>query len=88
MQTELLPRVTVERETSWLRVQANADAALSQALEARLSTLPGGSRGKTAARVRPALEAQLDAVRQRMWELSKPNLRVNGFNYEDYVESG
>ncbi|KAL1412381.1 hypothetical protein Q8F55_000126 [Vanrija albida] len=82
-----LSRVTVEREADWLRVQGNTDAALTAALEARLAALPGGARGDTARRLRPKLEEQLELVRERMWKLTKPNLRVNGFNYEDFVET-
>lgn len=95
-----LSRVTVEREADWLRVQANTDAALTSAVEARLAALPGGVRGEAARRIRPKLEEQVELVgvrsaslcspaqvRTRMWKLTKPNLRVNGFNYEDFVES-
>lgn len=87
MQNELLSRIIVEREADWIRVQGNSDAALQSALEARLSALPGGSKGDAARRVRPALEERLKALQARMWEMAKPNLRVNGFNYEDFVES-
>ncbi|RSH78215.1 uncharacterized protein EHS24_002676 [Apiotrichum porosum] len=87
MQNELLPRIIVEREADWIRVQGNSDAALQSALEARLSALPGGSKGDAARRVRPALEERLKALQARMWEMAKPNLRVNGFNYEDFVET-
>lgn len=87
MQSELVPRVTVENESDWLRVQGNVDAALNAALETRLAALPGGPRGDAAKRVRPALEERMKALRERMWEMAKPNLRVNGFNYEDFVES-
>lgn len=82
-----LPRIIVEREEPWLRVQANVDRALGDALEARLAALPGGSRGEQAKKLRPTLETHLAAIRQRMWDMTKPNLRVNGFNYEDFVES-
>ncbi|CAK9783291.1 hypothetical protein CC85DRAFT_282035 [Cutaneotrichosporon oleaginosum] len=78
-----VPRITVERQVEWLRVQENANAALSQSLEDRLSTLPPIE----ARRLRPKLEAELNAIRDRMWEMAKPNLRVNGFNYEEYVET-
>jgi hypothetical protein len=78
-----IPRITVERQADWLRVQENANAALSQSLEDRLRTLPPDE----AQRLRPKLEAELNAVREQMWEMAKPNLRVNGFNYEEYVES-
>lgn len=82
-----LPRIIVEKEDAWLRVQGNLNRALDDALESRLSSLPGGSRGEQAKKLRPVLEQQMNAVRQRMWEMTKPNLRVNGFNYEDFVES-
>lgn len=80
---DLVPRITVERQVDWHRVQENANAALTQSLEDRLRTLPADE----AQRLRPKLEAELDAIRQRMWDMAKPNLRVNGFNYEEYVES-
>lgn len=82
-----IERVTVEQEADWLRVQTNANAALSASLEARLATLQGGKNGEMAKRLRPVLEERLKVVQERMWEMTKPNLRVNGFNYEDFVES-
>lgn len=82
-----LPRIIIEKEEPWLRVQENVNRALAEALEAKLSTLPGGSRGEQAKKLRPLLEKNLAGVRERMWEMTKPNLRVNGFNYEDFVES-
>ncbi|BEJ13543.1 hypothetical protein CspHIS471_0307170 [Cutaneotrichosporon sp. HIS471] len=78
-----IPRVTVERQVDWLRVQENVNASLKQSLEDRLRTLPPDQ----ARRLRPKLEVELNAIRDRMWEMTKPNLRVNGFNYEEYVET-
>lgn len=83
MQEEVTPRITVERQVDWLRVQDNVNAALTQSLEDRLRTLPPDSQ----ARLRPKLEKELTAVQERMWDMTKYNLRVNGFNYEEYVES-
>lgn len=84
---QALPRIIIEKEEPWLRVQENVNRALAEALEARLAALPGGAQGEQAKKLRPALEQHLASVRQRMWEMTKPNLRVNGFNYEDFVES-
>lgn len=84
---QALPRITIEKEEPWLRVQENVNQALADAIEVRLASLPGGAQGEQATKLRPALEQHLASVRQRMWEMTKPNLRVNGFNYEDFVES-
>ncbi|GMK56557.1 hypothetical protein CspeluHIS016_0303970 [Cutaneotrichosporon spelunceum] len=80
---DLLPRVTVERQVDWLRVQDNANAALAQSLQDRLRTLSPDE----ARRLLPKLQAELNVIRDRMWEMTKSNLRVNGFNYEEYVET-
>lgn len=77
-------RVTVDREEEWLQVQANADQQMAEALDATLAALPGGAKGPTALRMRPKIEAELKRVRERMWELAKPNLRVNGIDYDKY----
>lgn len=80
---DLVPRITVERQVDWLRVQDHVNVELTQSLEERLRTLPPDAQ----ARLRPLLEKELEAVRERMWEMAKYNLRVNGFNYEEFVES-
>lgn len=82
-QEELTPRITVEREVDWLRVKDKVNKELTQSLEDRIRTLPPDAQ----ARLRPQLEKEMEAIRERMWEMTKPNLRVNGFNYEEYVES-
>lgn len=84
---QALPRIIIEKEEPWLRVQENVNRALADALEVRLSSLPGGAKGEQAKKLRPSLEQHLASIRNRMWEMTKPNLRVNGFNYEDFVES-
>ncbi|EJT49945.1 hypothetical protein A1Q1_00958 [Trichosporon asahii var. asahii CBS 2479] len=84
---QALPRIIIEKEEPWLRVQENVNRALADALEVRLSSLPGGAKGEQAKKLRPSLEQHLESVRRRMWEMTKPNLRVNGFNYEDFVET-
>ncbi|KAL7418523.1 hypothetical protein Q5752_006981 [Cryptotrichosporon argae] len=80
-------RLQVEAEADWVRVQGNASAALRASLESRLSLLPGGKEGEAALRLRPELEARVKELEATMWVAAKPNLIVNGFPYEDYVEA-
>jgi hypothetical protein len=81
-----ISRVIVDQKEDWDRVRGNADATLTACVEARLATLPGGATGEVARRVRPLLEKRVEAVRAQMWEIIKPNLSVNGMDYEVFAE--
>jgi len=59
-----LSRIAVETEPDWLRVQDNVSRGIMQAMEARLSSLAGGSHGDAATKVRKELEGRLIKVRR------------------------
>lgn len=100
MNDATISRITVEQETDWLRVQDNFVKGLQASMEARLSSLPEGKDGPAAKAVRKELEYRLKMVRlqscsppgltkqvtEETFRLAKPNLRVNGQDYEKYVE--
>ncbi|ORY33421.1 hypothetical protein BCR39DRAFT_519931 [Naematelia encephala] len=87
MDQPTLSRIAVESQSDWLRVQENIKRGLEQAMEARLGALPGGKDGEAAKRVRKEVEGRLEKIREEMFRLSVPNLRVNGHNYEDFVDA-
>lgn len=72
-------RISIPTIENWNAVKDN----ITQAIEAALKdALP--DRGDADRRAR--LEKELMAWRDRMFALAAPNLRVNGQNFEDYVE--
>ncbi|WRT70181.1 uncharacterized protein IL334_007175 [Kwoniella shivajii] len=82
-----LSRLIIDREPEWLRVKDNVSSALMAAMETRLATIPGGKDGDASKVIRKELEGRLGKIRERMFEMSRYNLQVNGQNYEDYVEA-
>jgi len=63
MEEPTIRRITVERESDWLRVQENIGKGLQNSLDARLATLPGGRDGPTAKGVKRELEERIKKVR-------------------------
>ncbi|UOH83486.1 hypothetical protein LQV05_006216 [Cryptococcus neoformans] len=49
--------------------------------------MPGGKDGDAARTMRRELKARLAQIQDRMFEMSKYNLQVNGQNYEDFVQA-
>jgi len=63
MEEPTIRRITVERESDWLRVQGNIEKGLQNSLDARLATLPGGRDGPAAKGVKRELEERIKKVR-------------------------
>jgi hypothetical protein len=62
MEEPTIRRITVERESDWLRVQENIGKGLQKSLDARLATLPGGRDGPAAKGVKRELEERIKKV--------------------------
>jgi hypothetical protein len=62
MEEPTIRRITVERESDWLRVQENIGKGLQKSLDARLATLPGGRDGLAAKGVKRELEERIKKV--------------------------
>ncbi|EIW71987.1 hypothetical protein TREMEDRAFT_25441 [Tremella mesenterica DSM 1558] len=65
-------------------------------MEVRLASLPGGRDGEAAKRVRNEVEGRIakvflfcsdKTIQEETFRLARANLRVNGHNYEDFVEA-
>ncbi|WVO21229.1 uncharacterized protein IAS62_002536 [Cryptococcus decagattii] len=82
-----LSRIVIDSEPDWLRVKKNVSDAMMEVMETRLATMPGGKDGDAARTMRRELEARLIQIQERMFEMSKYNLQVNGQNYEDFVQA-
>ncbi|WVQ90976.1 hypothetical protein IAS59_004763 [Cryptococcus gattii] len=82
-----LSRIVIDSEPDWLRVKKNVSDAMMEVMETRLATMPGGKDGDAARTMRRELEARLVQIQERMFEMSKYNLQVNGQNYEDFVQA-
>ncbi|KAG8767284.1 hypothetical protein FRC19_001798 [Serendipita sp. 401] len=78
MPTQEMARVSVPTVESWNKAKENVTRAIQSALTDAL-------KGSDAAK-RAILEKELMEWRDRMFALAAPNLRVNGQNFEDYVE--
>ncbi|ODN94709.1 hypothetical protein L198_04850 [Cryptococcus wingfieldii CBS 7118] len=85
--SEPLSRIAVDHESDWIRVQKNVAQAITDSMEARLATMPGGKDGEAARVMRIELEERLGKIQERMWHMAKYNIQVNGQNYEDYVQA-
>jgi len=70
----------VDTVDDWERVKTNYTSAIHQVLEAKLGTTIHTQQD------REALLAHLLQWRDRTFEVAKQNLRVNGRNFEEYVE--
>ena len=62
MEEPTIRRITVERESDWLRVHENIGKGLQKSLDARLATLPGGRDGPAAKGVKRELEERIKKV--------------------------
>ncbi|OWT37459.1 hypothetical protein J008_04946 [Cryptococcus neoformans] len=82
-----LSRIVIDSEPDWLRVKKNVSDAMMEVMETRLATMPGGKDGDAARTMRRELKARLAQIQDRMFEMSKYNLQVNGQNYEDFVQA-
>ncbi|KAL0245653.1 hypothetical protein I308_104787 [Cryptococcus tetragattii IND107] len=82
-----LSRIVIDSEPDWLRVKKNVSDAMMEVMETRLASMPGGKDGDAARTMRRELEARLVQIQERMFEMSKYNLQVNGQNYEDFVQA-
>ncbi|WWC64534.1 uncharacterized protein I303_107144 [Kwoniella dejecticola CBS 10117] len=87
MNEPTLSRLIIDREPEWLRVKDNVSLALMGAMETRLATMSGGKDGEAAKAMRNELEGRIGRIRDKMFEMSKYNLQVNGQKYEDFVEA-
>ncbi|WVQ74217.1 hypothetical protein IAR50_003811 [Cryptococcus sp. DSM 104548] len=85
--TEPLSRIVVDHENDWLRVQRNVSQAMTDSMEARLATMPGGKDGEAARKLRREVEGRMGKLQERMWHMAKYNIQVNGQNYEDFVQA-
>ncbi|KII88816.1 hypothetical protein PLICRDRAFT_639208 [Plicaturopsis crispa FD-325 SS-3] len=78
---EDLPRISVESIQDWKRVKANyRSAALSQ------FDLVLESSSSKAQSERDAILAHLNKFIEDTFEIARPNLRINGRNFEDFNE--
>jgi SpoVK/Ycf46/Vps4 family AAA+-type ATPase len=75
-----MPRISVDTLKDWERVRDTFTEAMIKLLEDKLAQEGCSEADKEALRAH-ALE-----VRDRTFEAAKPNLRVNGRNFEDHVE--
>ncbi|RXK36536.1 hypothetical protein M231_06195 [Tremella mesenterica] len=82
-----MSRIVVENEADWLRVREGVCRAMNQVMEVRLASLPGGRDGEAAKRVRNEVEGRIAKIQEETFRLARANLRVNGHNYEDFVEA-
>ncbi|KAK4685525.1 hypothetical protein P7C73_g4624, partial [Tremellales sp. Uapishka_1] len=86
-----ISRITIDTENAWKTIKDNVTKSMEISMETRLASLPGGKDGEMARRLRPELEARLHNVSSPlstlMFELSHSNLRVNGHNYENFVDA-
>ncbi|WWC72060.1 uncharacterized protein I206_106020 [Kwoniella pini CBS 10737] len=87
MNEPTLSRLIVDREPEWLRVKNNVSLALMGTMETRLATMPGGKDGDASKLMRKELEGRISKIRDKMFEMSKYNIQVNGQKYEDYLEA-
>ncbi|EGN92014.1 hypothetical protein SERLA73DRAFT_191716, partial [Serpula lacrymans var. lacrymans S7.3] len=71
-----LPRISVETMQDWKRVQANYNDALLLRLEKEI-----GAQGLS--QERDALLAHIHKFSAQVFGVARPNLRINGRNYED-----
>jgi hypothetical protein len=55
-------RIVIDNEPAWLRVKSNLVQGMNGLMEARLSTLPGGSNGAAAKSLRKEVESRLAQV--------------------------
>ncbi|KDQ59385.1 hypothetical protein JAAARDRAFT_32946 [Jaapia argillacea MUCL 33604] len=76
---EDLPRVSVDTLQDWQRVRANYEAAILHKLEERLATSPSSHD-------RQALLGHVNQFINSTFDIARPNLRVNGRNFEDVDE--
>ncbi|WVR07638.1 hypothetical protein IAU60_004680 [Kwoniella sp. DSM 27419] len=84
---ESLSRIAVDREPDWLRVKNNVSTSIMGLMETRLSTLAGGKDGEAAKAMRAELEKRLGKIQDKMFDMSRYNIQVNGQNYEDFVDA-
>jgi len=94
-------RIAIETEAGWLRIRDNVERGMTASMEMRLASLPGGKDGEASRRVRKEVEARMDKVgrsvcgsraradaqiRASMWDIASHNLRVNGHDYDKFVQ--
>ena len=94
-------RIAIETESGWLRIRDNVERGMTASMEMRLASLPGGKDGEASRRVRKEVEARMDKVgcsvcgsraradaqiRASMWDIASHNLRVNGHDYDKFVQ--
>ncbi|KAI9634144.1 uncharacterized protein MKK02DRAFT_38816 [Dioszegia hungarica] len=82
-----IQRINVDAEAEWLKIRGNIERAMMETMEARLGTMPGGATGSAARAVRREVEARLGRIREDMFNLAKPNVRINGQAYETFIEA-
>ncbi|KZV91592.1 hypothetical protein EXIGLDRAFT_675884 [Exidia glandulosa HHB12029] len=73
-----LPRISVDTIQDWQRVTSSLDDALNAALERVISQADNPD----------ALRAHMKRWKDATLDAAKPNLRVNGHNFEDVAEQG
>jgi hypothetical protein len=79
MPTVELSRISVPQVENWNTVKENITKAIQVALRDALPESRDASR-------RALVEKELLEWRDRMFTLATPNLRVNGQNFEEYIE--
>jgi hypothetical protein len=57
-----IQRINVDAEAEWMKIRGNIERAMTEGMEARLGTLPGGATGAAARAVRKEVEARLGRV--------------------------
>ena len=62
-----ISRINVETEADWLRIKDNVDREIGESMEARFSTLPGGTEGEQARALRTEVESRLQRVSLINW---------------------
>ncbi|EJU05199.1 hypothetical protein DACRYDRAFT_13299 [Dacryopinax primogenitus] len=79
MDREDMPRIGVDTFDDLERIKAGFTRQMLALLDEKLSSSSLGGEGE-------AIRAHLMAWRDRTFEIAKPNLRVNGINYEDHTK--
>ncbi|TCD71118.1 hypothetical protein EIP91_000212 [Steccherinum ochraceum] len=78
---ESIPRISVDTLEDWFRIKESYTAAAMGALERRVASTPRSTQNIE------RLREHMKQFIEKTFEMSKPNVRVNGKNFEDINEN-